>query len=159
MHSNTSKPRKYGHRFVHNISKCISPMKLFCYVSDLAEISKKIRLPTHHLWFIYWPGAEQASCHYMKQRWPFWRMHMCVIWPQWVNELSVLLKTEYWWRGNIHVVVNRDETTTPTARKKTCARFVGYIVALSKCLILWPSDSIWRHRSGSALVQVMDCCL
>ena len=24
---------------------------------------------------------------------------------------------------------------------------------------LWPSDAIWRHRSGSILVQVMACCL
>ena len=24
---------------------------------------------------------------------------------------------------------------------------------------LWPGDTIWRHRSGSTLVQVMACCL
>ena len=24
---------------------------------------------------------------------------------------------------------------------------------------LWPSDVIWRHRSGSTLAQVMACCL
>ena len=24
---------------------------------------------------------------------------------------------------------------------------------------LWPNDAIWRHRSGSTLVQVMACCL
>ena len=24
---------------------------------------------------------------------------------------------------------------------------------------LWPSDSIWRHKSGSTLAQVMACCL
>ena len=24
---------------------------------------------------------------------------------------------------------------------------------------LWPSDTIWRHESGSALAQVMACCL
>ena len=24
---------------------------------------------------------------------------------------------------------------------------------------LWPSDTIWRHRSGSTLAQVMACCL
>ena len=23
---------------------------------------------------------------------------------------------------------------------------------------LWPSDAIWRHRSGSSLTQVMPCC-
>ena len=25
--------------------------------------------------------------------------------------------------------------------------------------LLWPSDTIWRHRSGSALAQVTACCL
>ena len=24
---------------------------------------------------------------------------------------------------------------------------------------LWPSDAIWRHRSGSTLAHVMGCCL
>ena len=24
---------------------------------------------------------------------------------------------------------------------------------------LWPSDAIWRHRTGSTLAQVMACCL
>ena len=24
---------------------------------------------------------------------------------------------------------------------------------------LWPSDAVWRHRSGSTLAQVMACCL
>ena len=30
-----------------------------------------------------------------------------------------------------------------------------------KCLInpLWSSDTIWRHKSGSTLVQAMACCL
>ena len=30
--SNTLRPGKYGHRFVHNISKCISPMRLIYFV-------------------------------------------------------------------------------------------------------------------------------
>ena len=71
MHSNASRPGKDGHRFVDNISRCISPMKLFYFVSDFAETSKKIRLPTSHLWFRYWLGAHQASRHCMKQRWPY----------------------------------------------------------------------------------------
>ena len=36
---------------VHNISKCISPMRLFYFVSGLTEISKMIPLSTSHLWF------------------------------------------------------------------------------------------------------------
>ena len=30
---------------------------------------------------------------------------------------------------------------------------------LGLLFLLWPSDAIWRHRSGSALVQAMACCL
>ena len=93
--SNTPRPGKYGHRIVHNISKCISPMKLFYFVSGLTEISKMIDLSTSHLWFKMLAWHLQASCHYMKQR----QMHMWITWPQWVNELSALLKTEYQWRG------------------------------------------------------------
>ena len=61
---------------------------LFCFRSVLTEISKMIPLSTSHLWFKILSGTKQASCHYMKQRWPFWQMHMWVIWPQWVNELN-----------------------------------------------------------------------
>ena len=31
--------------------------------------------------------------------------------------------------------------------------------AISEFNSLWPSDTIWRHRSGSTLAQVMACCL
>ena len=85
------------HSFVHNTSKCISPMKLFYFASNLFYQHPICGSE-------YWPGAEQASCHYIKQRWPFWRIHTCVIWPQWINELSGLSKTEYRWRGNMHVI-------------------------------------------------------
>ena len=29
----------------------------------------------------------------------------------------------------------------------------------NRTLTLWPNDSIWRRKSGSALAQVMACCL
>ena len=48
--SNTPRPGKYGHRFVHNISKCIYRMKVFYFVSGLTEISQLIPLSTSHLW-------------------------------------------------------------------------------------------------------------
>ena len=38
-----------------------------------------------------------------------------------------------------------------------------FLTNLSTCChhlnSLWPSDAIWRHRSGSTLAQVMACCL
>ena len=73
-------------------------------------MKKNIPLQTSHLWLRIFPGTEQASCLYMEQRWSFWRMHICVIWTQWINELSALWKTEYRWWGNIHVVVNREHS-------------------------------------------------
>ena len=33
-------------------------------------------------------------------------------------------------------------------------------VRYTSCInLLWPSDAIWQHRSGSTLAQVMACCL
>ena len=37
--------------------------------------------------------------------------------------------------------------------------FMSYKPQSSKFNLLWPSDTIWRHRSGSTLAQVMACCL
>ena len=70
---NTPRPGKYGHRFVHNISKCISRMKLFYLVSGLTKISKMIPLSTSHLWFkiLAWHRTGVMP-----------QMHLCVIWPQ-----------------------------------------------------------------------------
>ena len=36
---------------------------------------------------------------------------------------------------------------------------VSYYGIVSEMVSLWPSDAIWRHRSGSTLAQVMACCL
>ena len=49
--SNTLRPGKYGHRFVHNISKCISPMRLIYFVPGFTQISNMMPLSTTHLWF------------------------------------------------------------------------------------------------------------
>ena len=49
--SNTLRPGKYVHRFVHNISKCISPMRLIYFVPGLTQISNMMPLSTSHLWF------------------------------------------------------------------------------------------------------------
>ena len=49
--SNTLRPGKYGHRLLHNISKCISPMRLIYFVPGLTQISNMMPLSTSHLWF------------------------------------------------------------------------------------------------------------
>ena len=60
---NTPRPGRYGHRFVHNISKCISPMKLFYFVSGLTEIYKMIPLSTFHLWFKILAWCQTPKAH------------------------------------------------------------------------------------------------
>ena len=42
---------------------------------------------------------------------------------------------------------------------KTCSKSLAVKKPSKTCLTLWPSDAIWRHRSGSTLAQVMACCL
>ena len=100
--SNTQRPGKFD--IVLYITYLNVYLRWNCFI--LFQVS-----PRYLKWSIYqhpicdskhWPGTEQASCHYMKQRWPFWQMHMWVIWPQWVNELSALLNTEYQWRENMY---------------------------------------------------------
>ena len=52
-------------------------------------------------------------------------------------------------------------------RLENGGHFVSVCLGLSELKIfctasinsLWPSDAIWRQRSGSALAHVMDCCL
>ena len=46
-------------------------------------------------------------------------------------------------------------TDTPI---KICNKIKRYLVShwISS---LWPSDSIWRHKSGTTLARVMACCL
>ena len=39
-----------------------------------------------------------------------------------------------------------------------CMKDFSYMVANSVFNSLWPSDDIWRHRSGSTLAKAMACC-
>ena len=58
---------------IDNVSKCISPMILLPCVSEIAEMYKKRPVYLHPICGsdIHGLGAEQASRHYMEQRWPF----------------------------------------------------------------------------------------
>ena len=43
---------------------------------------------------------------------------------------------------------------------ETCVRLLWSHIRKFHCInSLWPSDAIWRQRSGSTLAQVMACCL
>ena len=56
-----------------------------------------------------------------------------------------------------------------SAQDKMCLNVTFFIIATSprgqwvnrvaNINSLWPSDTIWRHNSGSTLAQVMACCL
>ena len=37
--------------------------------------------------------------------------------------------------------------------------FSNFLAIIKHINSLWPSDTIWRHESGSTLAQVMACCL
>ena len=53
--------------------------------------------------------------------------------------------------------------STPFHSVKVPYRVPGYSKTLNDYILvfnpLWPSDSAWRHKSGSTLAQVMACCL
>ena len=70
-----------------------------------------------------------ATSHYLSQCWPRSLSPYGVTRPQWVN--IVYLKTFYTERILIRKLIN----------------------------LLWPSDTIWRHRSGSTVAYVMAWCL
>ena len=74
--------------------------------------------------------------------------------------LDVLLPHKYEAIGNmasIAVVLNHFCRNIPILSKKGHIK-LNFAV---QCALnsLWPSDAIWRHRSGSTLFQVMACCL
>ena len=85
-------------------------MKLFYFVSNLAEISKKIPLPKSHLWFRILAWRRTGVKPLYETKMSLWPIHMSAIWPQWINELGALLKTEYRRRGSMHVVVNWEQS-------------------------------------------------
>ena len=46
----------------------------------------KFQLTINQHWFRQWLGAEQATSHYLKQRWPSLLTYICVTLPEWVEQ-------------------------------------------------------------------------
>ena len=99
---------------------------------------------------------------------PQWRKHgmLWVIWhhasPQkWQSALSIKLYASFLYT---ELVKHNGYSTKLMC---TVAHYTSF--AQSACLaalccdfsvnLFWPSDAIWRQRSGSTLAQVMACCL
>ena len=73
--------------------------------------------------------CHQATSHYLSQCWPRSLSPYDVTRPQWVDQW-------YHWTMMPYGITGPQLVNS-----------------------LWPSDAIWRHRSGSTLAQVMACCL
>ena len=71
-----------------------------------------------------------------------------------------------WWRHHVEVscvdflwhVQDSNPGGPGTPSQQTC-EYKPSELSRVKLTSSWPSDAIWRHRSGSTLVQVMACCL
>ena len=60
---------------------------------------------------------------------------------------------------NLKREVNRTAMTTHKLQREAKRTVMGMLNKLHvKLNSLWPSDTIWRQRSGSTLAQVMACC-
>ena len=46
----------------------------------------KFQLTINQHWIRQWLGAEQATSHYLKQRWPSLLTYICVTLPEWVEQ-------------------------------------------------------------------------
>ena len=67
---------------------------------------------------------------------------------------------KYWW---LSLMYHIDNLTNGSGSPCHPMHDFGWSTCIEKeCDFvnsLWPSDAIWRHRSGSTLAQVMACCL
>ena len=68
---------------------------------------------------------------------------MNVLWEVWITDISVIFEWLY------YVFVSMEVYSTLS--------IIMYFIPVDRSL--WPSDAIWRHKSGSTLAQVMVCCL
>ena len=69
----------------------------------------------------------------------------------------------YWWLVNIGLgngLVPSGNKPLPVLMLTQLNVATWHICELTEIInSLWPSDTIWRHKSGSTLDQVMACCL
>ena len=64
-----------------------------------------VQLTIFQYWFRQWLGADQVTSHYLNQWWLDYQrfyaslnilMHVCVNWPQWVNQEFIYQEYEIW---------------------------------------------------------------
>ena len=105
----------------------------------------------------YYPGAlswSQVSAAHLKFRHPYG----CLIF-KWVAETSIYDRVAGW-------LVSLTVANGLQASLEDCCWLKIDCLMSSLCCCsyslvnsLWASDTIWRHRSGSTLAQIMACCL
>ena len=94
----------------------------------------------------------------------------CMLWKCFLTNMSVfslkfywslflmfqLMMSELWFRWMISTI-RQKAITWSNANKDPC----GHVMSRGHngFNLLWPSDTIWRHRSGSTLAQLMACYL
>ena len=71
--------------------------------------------------------------------------------------------TAQWWISSVcPIQVDMENSVFHPARVEACMIFQYDVIFSCTCICinsLWPGDTIWWHRTGSALIQVMSCCL
>ena len=80
-------------------------------------------------------------------------------WDRTLYILWVLYICSDGWVLNRHYVLHSEWIVTYLASAYTFTCICITFTRPQWFKSLWPSDAIWRHRSGSTLAQVMACCL
>ena len=100
-------------------------------------------------------------------------LHLCFVGPMTVGVAPVLLgpafsepdKLDPWWGRKISAVFKfwchsyKIVCLFETCRQQSLVVIDRRAILSWSFNSLWSKDVIWRHRSGSILVQVMSCCL
>ena len=61
----------------------------------------RVQLTIFQQWFRKWPGADEATSHYLNPWWPRLLIHICTTQPQWVFFLVFLVQIMVWhWTGD-----------------------------------------------------------
>ena len=77
----------------------------------------------------------------------------------WCHQQDVNQASETWPSRSVKVVVFIIIYGFVMSRFPRCFLLQHCNTWLYSLKSLWPSDAIWRHRSGSSLAQVIACCL
>ena len=111
---------------------------------------------------VIWTKSLSEPSRYLNQWWSSSLTNIYITRPRWINGLSFIrmpmvvyhqLDTTEWYDIDSFLTFlqlsseNLLSPHPPLWSKNRCVNS------------LWPSDPIWRQRSGSTLAQIMACCL